>query len=130
MGASPAPSHPLDRALQHLLSDKPEAALAEALPVLEAHPTPATLLVTGLALERVQAKEAAEVLRCAAYVASLSRSLPLAAGAIGALTRLGEKVSDELDSLAAVFSRVATSGGPAAPPVLDAESFKPATLPL
>lgn len=113
-----------------MLSNEPEAALAEALPVLEARPEGAMLLVTGLALKRASAKEAVEVLRCAAYVASLARSMPLAAAAIGALEQSGASVKDELDSLAAVFSRPAANAGAAAPPVLDAELFTPVKLPL
>jgi cAMP-dependent protein kinase regulator len=128
MGDSSAKSRPLDRALDKLIAKEPSAALAEALGVLEVRPDAATLLVTGLALEGAGAKQAADVLRCAAYVASLSRSLPLAAASIRALGRLGESVDDELDSLVAVFSRPAS--GAAAPPVLDAQAISAVDLPL
>ncbi len=128
MGDSSAKSRPLDRALDKLIAKEPSAALAEALGVLEVRPDAATLLVTGLALEGAGAKQAADVLRCAAYVASLSRSLPLAAASIRALGRLGESVVDELDSLVAVFSRPAS--GAAAPPVLDAQAISAVDLPV
>lgn len=130
MGDSSAKSFPLDRALDKLIAKQPSAALAEALGVLEVRPDAATLLVTGLSLEGAGAKQAAEVLRCAAYVASLSRSLPLAAAAIRALSRLGESADDELDSLVAVFSRPASGAAGAPPPVLDAQSISAVNLPL
>jgi CRP-like cAMP-binding protein len=128
MGPSPGLSRPLDRAIEQLLANQPAEALAEVLPVNEARPDAAALLVAGLALVALEAEEAADVLRSAAHVAVKARSLPLAAGAVRGLTKLGVTASEELALLGAQLSQSAAGAAPAAPPVLDGPVVSAARL--
>ncbi len=128
MGPSPGLSRPLDRAIERLLAQQPSEALAELLPVNEARPDAAVLLVAGLALVALEADEATDVLRSAAHLAVKARSLPLAAGAVRALTNLGATTTDELALLGSTLSQPATGAAPAAPPVLEGEAVSAARL--
>jgi CRP-like cAMP-binding protein len=128
MGPSPGLSRPLDRAIEQLLAKQPSEALGELLPVNEARPDAAALLVAGLALVALDEEEATDVLRSAARVAVKARSLPLAAGALRALTTLGAPTSEELELLGATLSQAAGGAAPAAPPVLDGAAVSAARL--
>lgn len=126
MAATAPPARPLDRALDHLLHDAPESALADLLGLIEARREPAALWAAGQALSqcaaagRPTADAAENVLRAAARAATRSRSFALAAAACAALEALGRSAEAEYEEIGATFGRPLDDGQRPNPPEQDA----------
>ncbi len=126
MGVSAVSPRPLDRSIEQLLANEPAGALGAVLPLIEARPDAAALLLAGKALALLGSASAAEeTLKSAVSVAVRARSLSLAAGAVHALRELDVDVTAELQRIGDALGRPRAEAAPAAPPVLEGETLTP-----
>ena len=104
-GGSSANDSPLDRALSLMLAEEREAALRWSAAVVEQEEAvPSALILTCRLLADFNRTEAAtEGFRLGLERAIDSGNLPLAVAAIADLRKLGVKVDEELDAVAAAF---------------------------